>query len=755
MKKLIYCACAVALATACTDEDLAFEQVEAKKGITFEAAISQDVATRGAYEVENGVGHFFWFAEQDRINVYADNVNGTDVTPVADWTKAIAATNAALYKATKSQRNAYFTSTEDAQTLTFKDNKDVNFVAVYPQTTTITGAAYDGKNNVVTAIDLSVGASNVSQSVAFNEVAAPMYSIAKGKRNADYQSVGEQMALSFKRPFPVLAFSSASGNDQYNSVIGKLGSISVTTKGGKDVATSKIAMPAASNIAAASVTRSNKGVLALTSASATATVTLKTAANWASKDYVYMSILPAQRKQVAYDAKDATKKTDFKEDYTVTYNYANVTLTKNLSTANDWMTENATYAIEVLDIAKDFSYIVTNKQNDRTLMVFKGNFADVFAKSGKVNWNNGEIELSEFTQIISDVALTDKELATLKGFTELKTLTLNAQTSICGDVFDETLAENITTLNLPKVTAIEFEDNAPFEALKTLDVNSYKFEEDDVYTLFFNENVKVTLQTLKIEAIESLRPQFSYDRTIKFTDYTALKSVALNKTRVQLTTAAFQGCTSLATVTGIADITNAPSAFAQTTALKSINVYSEIIPNHAFEESGMKSVLYNKAQVAPTEIGESAFAGATAIVLMDLSKATLIGKNAFNGATAFTGTDEKVRNVVDITADVINDGILANTAVVRVQFVPATAKTLVLGTDIFGAGESLKQIKFTAPVDVTKTNNAFTNITSADIDLFVVLAQNGVYGNTWTYAYNTSKDFKSITREDGKWTMGE
>ena len=140
---------------------------------------------------------------------------------------------------------------------------------------------------------------------------------------------------------------------------------------------------------------------------------------------------------------------------------------------------------------------------------------------------------------------------------------------------------------------------------------------------------------------------------------------------------------------------------------------------------------------------------------MDLSKATLIGKNAFNGATAFTGTDEKVRNVVDITADVINDGILANTAVVRVQFVPATAKTLVLGTDIFGAGESLKQIKFTAPVDVTKTNNAFTNITSADIDLFVVLAQNGVYGNTWTYAKNTSKDFKSITREDGKWTMGE
>ena len=70
------------------------------------------------------------------------------------------------------------------------------------------------------------------------------------------------------------------------------------------------------------------------------------------------------------------------------------------------------------------------------------------------------------------------------------------------------------------------------------------------------------------------------------------------------------------------------------------------------EESGIKCVLYNKAQVAPTEIGESAFAGATAIVLMDLSKATLIGKNAFNGATAFTGTDEKVRNVVDITADV-------------------------------------------------------------------------------------------------------
>lgn len=697
--------------------------------------------------------------------MYADNVNGTKVvTPVADWTK-IAATNAASYKATKSQRNAYFTSTEDAQTLTFKDNKDVNFVAVYPQTTTITGAAYDGKNNVVTAIDLSVAASNLSQSVAFNEVAAPMYAIAKGKRNADYQSVGEQMGLTFKRPFPVLAFSSVKGNADYDDVIGKLASISVTTKGGKD-AEGKIEMPAASNIAADSVTRSNKGVLALTSPSATATVTLKTAANWASKDYVYMSILPAQRKQVAYDAKDNNKKADFKENYTVTYEYANVTLTKNLSTENDWMTENATYAIEPLDIAKDFSYIVTNTAGARTLLVLKDDFKAVFGDEAKdlkkvanVAWNNGKIALSEFTKIISNVALTKDELATLKKFTELEELELKEQTEITEGVFDATLAENITVLRLPKVTKIAYKDNVAFSGLNTLNVKSYEFAEDDVYTLFFNDDVKSTLMYLNIEAISSLRPQFSYDRTIKFTDYAVLESVALNPAGVQLTTSAFEGCVALESVSGIANITSAPSAFAGTEALATINISGTIIPNHAFEGSAIEEVLYNDAQVVPTEVGESAFANATAIELMDLSKATLIGKNAFNGAENFVGTDAKSRNVVNITTGTINDGILSGTAVVRVQFVPAAATSLNLGLDIFGAASALKQVKFTVPVNNgTGTKDAFKSVTAAtaaNIDIFVVENQAGLNGNVWTYGKTYTKEFKSITRENGAWTMGE
>ena len=768
MKKLIYCACAVALATACTNEDLTFDKVEAKKGIAFEAAISQEVATRGAYEYDPvaNQGNFFWFAETDRINVYADNVEGTagyslPIT-IGDWTNIVEA-NAASYKATKSEYKAFFTSTADNETFSFVNDEGVNFVAVYPQTTTITAATVND-DDVVTDINLSVGTSNISQEVAFNEVAAPMYSIGYGSRNKNYESVGEKMVLEFKRPFPVLGFSSDSKNKDYNDVIGNLKSISVETKGGKKANNTLIP---ATKIAAESVTRAKVGssapaAIVATAPSTTATVELTVPALWDSKDKVYMSILPIQRKQIV-DPEDATKKVDLKEDYTVTYTYANVTLTKNFVAEKDWATENATYGIEELDIANDFSYIVTNTEGDRTLLVLKDNFKAVFGDEAKdltkvanVAWNNGKIALSDFTKIISNVALTKDELATLKKFTALKELELKEQTEITEGVFNATLAENITTLELPKVTKIAYKNNAAFSALQTLDVNSYEFAEDDVYTLFFNENVKGTLKTLKIEAIESLRPQFSYDRTIKFTDYAVLESVALNPAGVQLTTSAFEGCVALNSVTGIANITSAPSAFAGTEALAMINISGTIIPNHAFEGSAVEEVLYDDAQVVPTEVGESAFANATAIELMDLSKATLIGKNAFNGAEKFVGTDAKSRNVVDITTGTINDGILSGTAVVRVQFVPAAATSLNLGTDIFGAASALKQVKFTVPVNNGNgTKDAFKSVTAANIDIFVVEDQAGLNGNEWTYGKGFTKEFKSITRENGKWTMGE
>ena len=112
MKKLIYCACAALLTVACTEEDLIQQTVETgSRGITFEAIEAVDDATRGAFEVEGTNGHFFWYAEQDRMSVYADNVDGTNGV-VSAWTSPFS--SPAVYKATKSERQGQFTAVDDA-----------------------------------------------------------------------------------------------------------------------------------------------------------------------------------------------------------------------------------------------------------------------------------------------------------------------------------------------------------------------------------------------------------------------------------------------------------------------------------------------------------------------------------------------------------------------------------------------------------------------------------------------------------------
>ena len=104
MKKILLFTGAALAFAACTNEELINDATsKLNKGITFEMQYPESmVETRGALTAER---NFFWFAEQDRVNIYGYNVNGPAV---------------AQYKATISGANGQFTSVNDANMLTFK-----------------------------------------------------------------------------------------------------------------------------------------------------------------------------------------------------------------------------------------------------------------------------------------------------------------------------------------------------------------------------------------------------------------------------------------------------------------------------------------------------------------------------------------------------------------------------------------------------------------------------------------------------------
>lgn len=132
MKKILFCAAVAALAAACTsEEDLVLSQETTAKGLTFDVSLAENAVTKGElWKDENGTYPFFWYAEQDRINVialnalaattsgvgYGDNSSSKGVATQASGTWAFT-DGAATYKATKSENYGLFTAIDDANML--------------------------------------------------------------------------------------------------------------------------------------------------------------------------------------------------------------------------------------------------------------------------------------------------------------------------------------------------------------------------------------------------------------------------------------------------------------------------------------------------------------------------------------------------------------------------------------------------------------------------------------------------------------
>lgn len=778
MKKLLFCAGILALAASCTEElDTLSVQQEQAAGITFTAVAPQnDATTRGEFqEGANGnVWYPFWSAETDMINIYATNVvkdkSGTSTT---FDTSALKTTNKASYKATRSERNAYFTASNQTDILDFADGVDedapATFLAVYPQSVTLkTDATVDWEDGFKVTLDLDGVLTSTQEQTNLQGKGIyeknVKYAVATGYPQADNKvAVGENVPLQFNRILSGLVFKTE-GVDPYTvdeDIFGKLTSIKVTMDGeykdGKKVTTnphgpSKLTYDSGSSVdldIAADGTIKETPNFEQTSASSTVTLNLNLSQNWNDEARGYMIITPVNRV-------DNDTKKPWNEGVKVVYTFEKIEfIAPVLETSNSW-NANEFIPVPALNIA-DYPWLVVKgngdyaaTNTDLTLIINKGaDFDELYDAENETiawNWNDGAtdhetVNADQIQRIICNIDLTDAQLKAIgEKFTALKDITYNEETSIPAGAFAKQAA-NITRLVMPKVTEInkDFSKDgtnaaAELSSLEELNLESYTFPSTEINYLLFDgmdtpATGNSTLEKLNMKAVKDMTAEFDMTRTIAFEKFTALKEVVMGE-NVVASQKAFKDCESLVSVTGSLDLNtaNAVEAFMNAgknntydpkkpaESFSTINITSDEIPADAFNgASCMVNVLKDGRQVVPTWIGNNAFKGATSLVSMDLSKATEIGKDAFNGATSYVGIKGQTR--LDVNAATIEEGILADTKVVNVYFTNATKVNGPIFSDKCSA---LEQVEFAKKFTAAKANwttGSFGN--AANVDLFI------------------------------------
>lgn len=786
-KFLIY-AGLLAAAVGCTKESLVSEGSKNDGGITFSASLAEGVATKGDVTYDN-VNKFSWTAEWDRINVHSDAVVGAAtnssgkgvISEAAEWQSDLPA--AAVYKATQSAGLGQFTAASDDDMLKFSTalNSGSNFVATY--NATLNGVTLKKKADnssiasptQITALNLGLSLNLIDQKAGnYDETGAgytaffPMYSKTNATRETG-KSVGEKMKLEFLRVLPGLAFSTTGVTPEMSTIFGSLTSITVTNKGTVDAEddpkSDDVEGEGAHNLAfknSASVLVDFTGentTYDLTWPSDESDKSVEAKMTYSIADGIQTNFLDGKRAYMVVAPVERKGKT---ETVLITYEYKNITLKQVHKTNANWVVkpgnENGFYVIPAFDVAKEYPYLMVKNYGaptpgatteDYTLILNSGKLADTFSKTDEgVMWNGVPVEWEKIKAVVSNVEL-GSELSLLTKFTDLKELTLAKDTTIPAGTFTEKQAGQMITLDMPLVTSIDKKFTAAaFSKLKTLKLASYTFTDEAVNSLLnMNtpkiDNVDNPLAVIDMRAVEDMMPTFGVERSLSFKDYKQLTTVTV-KDGVHLSPSAFSGCTSLKTVNGVVDITDAVSAFENTSSLGKdargqftgvLKINGTVIPESAFKGSSIKNIYKDNKQVVPTSIGTSAFEGATGIEMMDLSAATEIGADAFREASNFIGAASG--KIFTVGATKILGGTFALTSLDGAMIEFSNATYIEPGI-LYGVIGQIKQIKFAKVLKDLPTENDYkaNNVNnrkytwantfsdkSGNIDLFMSPAQ--------------------------------
>lgn len=796
MKRILFCATILALVASCTQDE--FETNSAQggqqlKGITFTSVTPDTPTTKGDLNLNDDGRSFsyFWYAEQDRINIWstwANNNDGTKGSDDADWVIDAPAT----YKATQSSAQGKFTGIDDSNILDFEDAIHTSkFFAAYPGTKgSETGVTVVGQNTdgafVLTGLPSLKGQNQTNKNSAVEMSAKQlMYSYSTGKKVNPYDAVGENINLRFTRPFTAALFQTI-GADEYKSIFGNWTKVTLEMKGydadptdnkevGKgdnDIKPSLIdygtvnyaVMPdetytdVASSSYYAATTASGSdyakiedwSTIADASSKMELTISGTASNNWASSDYAYMAMNRVNRAEEYSEDKPET--------YTITYSFEYIDLSDTRTTYRNWpsVAGNNAFVSMPLDMEK-YPYLVTKDRtgnNTRALIVLSGDFDDIYADAAKtkVKWEEidalsgemkpVEVPLSEFTTIQSKVKLEEAELDGLKNFTVLHDIKLDVNTEIPAGTFTQATLKEI---NFPMVNTIEPNAFANSVNLETVLLPSYDFAANEAIALEILK--KKYLKVLDMSAVEEMAIGFP-STGFTLNGYTELKEVKVNPVELVAGSNAFNGCIALTTVNGQVKL-EGTAAF-KNTAISKINITNTNIPVSAFEGcENLKDVLNGGAQVEPTRVGQAAFKGCINLVYMDLSQVAnnaesnlpAIGKEAFRTCSNFVGSDINGKKVLYVGGQTMGEFAFAGcTSLEHVEFLEATQ----LGDNIFFNCE-LTQIQFDAVFNTNYTTyspNAFGRNTQ-NVDVFVTEGQEGWDDNT-LYMNGNSFKFKSV-----------
>lgn len=786
MKKILFYAGLLAVAAGCSQDE--FDSVggssQVAKGITFEAGLAETAATKGEYGVDETGYPFSWNAEWDKITIYGDNVSAnTENTAgngvVSNWNSL--PNSGASYRATTSGGKGRFTANGDENWIMFNDadetaNKETNkyagisnFVALY-NATLAEVTPTDANNTAIGSVKVSVQANNaqtVSASDASLAKYTPLLSVSQAAKTFNLQSVGENVNLNFFRVLPGVRFLSEGIDEDMAKLFGKLESVTLVADGyqgetpiaalsGKE---SKIGY---SSVAEVTVDFENGNVKTIeddkTADKSEVKLTYTNGIEFKDGVGAFMIIAPVDR--------SAYRTAKVKETMVAKFAFENIDLQVSGETNSDWSVNttnlNGFIPMPALDMDA-YPYLLTKVNKTAggetyCLIINSGTIADalVEGETDVIDWNDEEINFDKIVKIRANVELPSTDIAMLSSFDNLTEVVLKENTSLPKNTFKAAQAAKIETLELDKVTSIdpEFSTKGEFSKLTTLVLPAYNYENETVNGYFLlNDATNSELVTLDMSAVESMMPTFGVQRTLSFKGFTTLKEVTVGD-GVVVSPNAFNECTSLAIVNGVVDITEAVGAFegCNSTNFTTINVSGTVIPDNAFKKaSSVKNVLYNKAQVVPTAVGESAFEG-TAVEKMNLQAAATIGANAFKNASSYVGNGKNA--VLNVAATVISEGAFEGTGLTgaMINFTNATRFEKNIFKNVTG---QISQIKFSKVLSGFAealgknggANNHWQNtFKNADkIDLFVNPAQTEfVNGTALVLPAQTDGDGKVI-----------
>lgn len=800
-------------------------------GISFVGVEAEAPSTRGEVYWDQSTLKYKWYAEQDQVDIYAVGATkggtlgtGSGGIRVDYWNKWVQSSPAsgeatpAQYKATRSMNEPWFTGVTNDDILYFSAGTDVHnpaeFLAVYPETSVL-DFSQEGQGKLIIKNLPDITTQNQTSGTEGNSIAEKTLMLAYGtgypNPDAAYESVGERVDLSFKRPMGYIAWKTANldsdpvlsaVNENLKSIFGNLESIKVEAKGYDqngngdysdegDIAPSilnygnalmRINMPTPDNsefdwtdvdflssdgtkvVASTNSNTPIDGTWDTDVTDAASEVTLSLNQAWSDNNSAFMIVSPVFRTLNGY-----SREKDINEELVATYTFENITLKADkesgidiispfggFSTAGDWSNTKG-YNRYTLDIAK-YPYLVTNKNNDRALIINDASYAKDIMKNNKVQWNGEEINPTEFTTIISKTPVYDKannldEYDYLKMFTNLKKLVLIADTEIPANAFDSNVFTQLEEINFPAVTEINASAFTGFgkgdtKGLKNVYLKSYPFEDRDIAFSFLNNT---TLQKLDMSAATMMNVGFP-SQGFLLEGYGTLQEVTIG--HVTVGPNSFDGCTSLTTIKGDGLVTIDKNGFAafRNTNLSTIKLAeTSVIPAYAFQDcdqletvqntdateltavnefafegcENLKSAAANSITLDVVQIiGESAFQNCTDWEVARLEKTTTIGQNAFKGCETLYGGlyENNTRKVIVVGATTVGKSAFSGCAdLEHVEFLNAK----VVNDGLLYNCSSLIQIQFNQvfTCNFTNNNNKPFGPNTSNVTLFVNKAQ--------------------------------